>query len=173
MSVFDIIVKSFSLAASIATIVACVPLFIAYANYRKNLLKGNRLVISTKFLYPIGDILKIEINLQNKTNRLFYITNLYLLIGENKFTILKQIHLNIDTPHSPIKIEPYQFITIEGVCHIVNNCDFNVPSKLVVSVVNKNFCYDIKLLHNQLCHTNYCKNSNHRKRKYRNNHTDN
>lgn len=172
MSVFEIIVHTLSLIASFATIIACIPIFIAFHSYLKNLLKGSRLLISTKFLYPTSDISKIEINLQNKTNRLFYITNLYLLIGETKFTILKQTHLNIDTPHPPIKIEPYQLITIEGACHITNDCDFNIPSKLIINVANKNFCYDIELLHNQLCHTNYCKNSNHRKRKYRNNHTD-
>lgn len=159
-----------SICASIATIIACIPIFIAFISYLKNLVKGNRIIISTKFLKRFSNTPKIEINIQNKTNRAFYITRLSLLIGKIEIPILKQIHLNIDTPHSPIKIEPYQFISIDGFCHIANDSDFNVPCKLIISVANKNFFYDIKLLDNEQYNAHYCK---HYKSNNRNNKSNN
>ncbi len=160
MSVFDIVVKSFSLAASIAAIIACVPIFIAFVNYLRNLISGKRIKVSTFFRAGFGSNPDdFEIELQNQTDRMFYITKLHLIICGKKIELLKEIHLNIETQFSPIKIDPYQITTIKGMCNIHSICDESTPVLLVISIPGKDFCYDILLKNKQQYNARYSKYS--------------
>lgn len=171
MNGFEITVNIFSFLASIATLIACVPIFIAFVNYCKNIVTGNRLLVCTKFLSNLGAYPDdFEIYLQNKTNRIFYITRISLIINNKKVEILKEIDQKRKIELPPIKIEPYQITTIKGMCEIHSFCGNNTPAILVISIPGKNFYYDTLLLNKQQYQASYCKNY---QRDSRNNKSDN
>lgn len=171
MDSLDITANILSIISSIAAIIACVPIFIAFVNYCKNIVTGNRLLVCTKFLHKTGaNPDDFEIYLQNKTNRIFYVTSISLIINKKEVEILKEIDQKRKIELPPIKIEPYQITTIKGMCEIHSFCDDNTPAILVISIPGKNFHYDTLLLNKQQYQASYCK---HYQRNSGNNKSDN
>ncbi|MDE7191235.1 MAG: hypothetical protein K2O35_02010 [Clostridia bacterium] len=163
MNGFEFAVNVLSIIASGATIIACIPIFVAFVNYLRNLVSSKRLKISTLFRAGFGSNPdNFEIELQNQTNRKFYITKIHLIICGKEIELLKEILPHNETQFSPIEIAPYQITTIKGMCNIHSVCDENTHVILAVSIPGKCFYYDTLLKNKQSYnahHRKYSKNN--------------
>ncbi len=140
-----------SIIASSISIVTFITLLFSIVSWicnltRKNTINPNINLIPPHFVKGHGKyIADIDIFFYNKSNRTFYIRDIYIQCNKKRIEIYKrqEAYERVFLQIFPIKVEPYQPITLAGACYVLSSFSFPNQIELKITIGKRTLTYPI------------------------------